>query len=47
MIRIIICTMLAGCSVIQTTHNEMKNELAGFKEDWIRTFHKEQAKESR
>jgi uncharacterized protein YceK len=30
--------LLTGCSVIQTTHNEMKNELIGFKEDWARTF---------
>jgi hypothetical protein len=30
--------LLTGCSVIQTTHNEMKNEFVGFKEDWIRTF---------
>jgi len=30
--------LLTGCSVLQTTHNEMKNEVAGFKEDWNRTF---------
>jgi len=33
-----ISILLTGCSVLQTTHNEMKNEVAGFKEDWNRTF---------
>lgn len=33
--------LLTGCSVIQTTRNEINNEIAGFKEDWVRTFHKE------
>jgi hypothetical protein len=33
--------LLTGCSVIQTTRNEINNEITGFKEDWIRTFHRE------
>jgi hypothetical protein len=33
--------LLTGCSVIQTAHNEMKNEFIGFKEDWARTFNHE------
>jgi hypothetical protein len=35
---LLISILLTGCSVIQTTHNEIKNEVNGFKEDWIRTF---------
>jgi hypothetical protein len=30
--------LLTGCSVIQTTRNEINNEITGFKEDWTRTF---------
>ena len=33
--------LLTGCSVIQTTRNEINNEITGFKEDWNRTFHRE------
>jgi hypothetical protein len=38
-----ISILLTGCSVLQTTHNEMKNEVAGFKEDWKRTFGRERS----
>jgi hypothetical protein len=36
-----ISILLTGCSVLQTTQNEMKNEFIGFKEDWNRTFGRE------
>ena len=45
--RYIVATILflclGGCSVIMTTKNEIDNEIKGFKEDWQRTFGKEQS----
>ena len=38
---ILTCILLTGCSVIQTTRNEINNEITGFKEDWNRTFYRE------
>jgi len=38
---VLVCLTLTGCTVLQTAQTEMKNEVAGFKEDWQRTFGRE------
>jgi predicted small secreted protein len=38
---LLIAILLTGCTVLQTAQTEMKNEVAGFKEDWQRTFGRE------
>jgi hypothetical protein len=40
---LLIVVALTGCTVLQTAQTEMKNEVAGFKEDWKRTFGRERS----
>ena len=42
--KLIILTsiLLSGCSVLHTVDYEIKREIAGFNEDWIRTFNSKQ-----
>ena len=42
-IILLACILLTGCTVMRTTEYEIKREVAGFKEDWIRTFGNEKS----
>lgn len=40
-IFILLLVTLSGCSMFKQAHTEFKNEIQGFKEEWVRVFHKD------
>ena len=37
-VAFIFSTLITGCSAVQVVESGIKNEVAGFKQDWQRTF---------
>jgi hypothetical protein len=37
-IIVLLCAIISGCTVFKTVETGVKSEVAGFQEDWQRTF---------
>jgi hypothetical protein len=40
LIYIILVVTLSGCSTVKQAQTEFKNDVRGFREEWVRVFHK-------
>lgn len=40
-ILLFLCIIISGCTIFKTVETGVKSEVAGFREDWQRTFGRE------